>query len=669
MRHFKRIRGTPTQSSGQKLSVFGRYNQAPSHTITRGLNGTLSQISPTTINTRTITAGATYLIAPAVVTELRGNWSDVRGQEINDLDSFGGAVPIPDSVYYPSTFTGERNFTFSTTSATYQKGGFANNVQKQHNLTDSLSVVFGSHQMKFGVDWRRSTINYRPLAINGQAVFQGATGAITGLISQGSITATAGPKDVSTDNWSLYAQDTWKASSKLTLTYGVRWEMNAYPSEKLGRYPTALIGLSDLATATFAPAGTPLWSASHKNFAPRMGAAYQLSNRRGRETILRGGFGLFYDLPYGSTLGAFSNSWPSAGRNRLPAGTPFPYSTASATPPVLSLTPPATSLIVTDSDFRLPLTYQWNVTLERSLGTMQTISAAYIGAAGRRLIRQEQVINPNPLIVTLNIARNAAESDYNALQLQFTRRLSRGLQVLASYSWSHSLDTASNDATSFAPGSVISPALDHSSSDFDIRHSARAAFTYTPTVKSASGIFSALVNHWALDSILTARSATPVNITTTTDVLGLGINAVSRPDLVAGAPLYISDSTVGGGQRFNRAAFFIPAANSKRQGTLGRNAMRGFSVGQIDLAIRREFRMTERATLQFRGELFNILNHPNFADPDGSLGTNGVPNATFGIATTMLGQSLGLGGVSGGLNPLYQVGGPRSVQLSLKVIF
>ena len=652
-----------------KLSVFARYNTAPSNTVSRGLNGTLSQISPTNIDTRTLTAGATYSITPSIVNELRGNWSDVRGHEVNAMDSFGGAVPVPDASYYPSTFGGERNFTFSLTSATYQKGGFANNVQKQLNFIDGLSVVKGSHQMKFGVDFRRSIINYRPLQFNGQAIFQGATGALQGLIFSGAITATAGPKDVGTDNWSLYAQDIWKLDSRLTLTYGLRYELDTYPTEKLGRYPTPLNGLDNPATLSFAPAGTPLWHTKRDNFAPRVGLAYQLTGKPGSETILRGGFGLFYDLPYGSILGAFSNSWPSAVKRAVPAGTPFPYSATVATPPSLSAIPPATSIIAAAPDFRLPLTYQWNVTLERSLGTMQSISVAYIGAAGRRLLRQEQYLNPNPNVTTLFIARNDGNSDYDALQMQFTRRLSRRLQALVAYTWSHSIDNASNDASSFAPGSLVDPSVDRASSDFDIRHNIHAALTYAPHVRSAGRFLSALINNWSADTIFTARSSTPVNITTTTDVLGLGITSSARPDLVSGVPLYLNDPTVGGGQRFNRAAFSIPAANLKRQGTLGRNALRGFAVSQVDFAVRRQFNLTERLNLQFRAEMFNILNHPNFADPSGSLGTNGVPNTLFGISGSSLGQSLGSGGVSGGLNPLYQIGGPRSVQLSMKVQF
>jgi hypothetical protein len=657
-------------SFNSKLSAFARYNRAPSNTITRGLNGgVLSQISPTYINTQTLTFGSIYSITPTIVNDFRGNWSTVRGRQVNALDDFGGAVPIPDELYFPSTFTGQRNFTFSVTSATYQKGGFANNVRGQYNFTDSLLIVSGNHQLKFGVDFRRSLLEFRPLRLNGQAVFSGASGALNGQVLRGVIVSTQGPKDISSDNFSVFAQDAWKASTRLTLTYGVRWDLALYPKEKAGQYPTGVVGLDNPATMTFAPAGTPLWNTPYTNFAPRFGISYQLSQAPGRETVLRGGFGLFYDLPYGSILNAFGQSWPSVGRKNLPAGTIFPYSTANATPLALSSTPPATLLVLSDPDLKLPLTYQWNATVDQSLGRNQVLSLAYVGAAGRRLLRQETLLNPNPRFVQVTVTKNAATSDYNALQAQFNRRLATSIQVLASYTWSHSIDTASNDSAAFAPEAIIDPLIDRASSDFDIRHSFNSAISYNIPTLTAAPVLKQLVRNWAIDSVFSLRTGTPVNVFTTTDVLGLGVPSISRPDLKAGVPLYVDDPLVAGGRRFNRAAFVIPPANSKRQGTLGRNALRGFTIHQLDFALRRQLKLNERWRVQFKGEIFNIFNHPNFADPDGSLGTDGVPNTFFGLSTVMFGRSLGAGNISGGLNPLYQIGGPRSVQLSLKILF
>jgi hypothetical protein len=143
-------------------------------------------------------------------------------------------------------------------------------------------------------------------------------------------------------------------------------------------------------------------------------------------------------------------------------------------------------------------------------------------------------------------------------------------------------------------------------------------------------------------------------------VVGDLVEAV-RPDLVEGVPLYIEDSSVAGGRRINRDAFIIPAG---RQGALRRNALRGFNFSQLDVAFRRQINLGERVNLQLRAEFFNVLNHPNFGDPVSDLNSN-----LFGQSIQMMGRSLGIGGVNGGLSPLYQIGGPRSIQLALKLQF
>ena len=172
----------------------------------------------------------------------------------------------------------------------------------------------------------------------------------------------------------------------------------------------------------------------------------------------------------------------------------------------------------------------------------------------------------------------------------------------------------------------------------------------------------ALTHNWALDGVFTARSATPVDVTYSADI-GYGVYSW-RPDVVPGEPLYLSDPNVAGGWKFNLDAFEIPDTYPGRQGTLGRNVMRGFPIEQLNLTIRREFPLYERARLQFRAEMFNAVNHPSFADPSGAM-----QSTQFGYSTQMLSQSLGRGGVNVGLNPLYQIGGPRSIQLALRVVF
>lgn len=135
-----------------------------------------------------------------------------------------------------------------------------------------------------------------------------------------------------------------------------------------------------------------------------------------------------------------------------------------------------------------------------------------------------------------------------------------------------------------------------------------------------------------------------------------------RPNLVPGVPLWIANPNVAGGREINRAAFSTPVGAV--QGDLGRNALRGFGAAEVDFALRRQFKLHERLALQARADLFNIFNHPNFGSP-----INYLSSPLFGQSTQMLGASLGTGGQNGGLNPLYQIGGPRSAQLALKLVF
>ena len=358
---------------------------------------------------------------------------------------------------------------------------------------------------------------------------------------------------------------------------------------------------------------------------------------------------------------------------------PFPLSDTDAAPQPLPdpSNPVAANTVGFDPDFKLPRTYQWNLALEQSLGSNQTISATYVGAVGRRLLRIEQLRSPNPSFFIVDIVRNAATSDYHALQLQFDRRLSRGLQALASYTWSHSIDIASEDSRiGAAPAGFTDPNTDRGSSNFDVRHSFSAAVTYNIPTPSAGAVGRAVLGDWSIDTIVTARSATPVDL-----VEGFGASVppfflVQRPDLVPGVPLYLDDPTAPGGRRFNdtidpslplgcKGAFCPPAG---AQGTLGRNVLRGFGMWQVDFALRRQFNFTERLNLQFRAEFFNLFNHPNFGDPCCSQGNN-LSSPSFGQSLQMLGQSLGAGGIFGGFNPLYQVGGPRSIQIALKLQF
>jgi hypothetical protein len=179
----------------------------------------------------------------------------------------------------------------------------------------------------------------------------------------------------------------------------------------------------------------------------------------------------------------------------------------------------------------------------------------------------------------------------------------------------------------------------------------------------AGRFVNAILNNWFADGIVHAQSGLPVDVTGTTFAID-GVYMYSRPDLVVGVPFYIDDPKVAGGRRFNSAAFKAPPADPlfptklARQGTFGRNVLRALPVWQADIALGRSFNFTERWKLQFKAEAFNIFNHPNFG-----YYTSSYTSSSFGIPTSTFASNIG------GLNALYQMGGPRSIQLSLKLSF
>ena len=645
-----------------KLSLFGRYNYAPSGTVRRGGQfgeSSLNTVAQTEFSTQTLTLGSMQSFTPTLSNDLRFNYSRTRSDTFRALDGFGGAVPPAESLLFPS-FASPQDAAFlffvnSGSRTSFAVGKAQKNLQVQVNMVDNLSLIAGSHQLKFGVDYRRITPIRGALTYSQLAQYASVATLLAGQGPSVGVSQLQPDVGLIFDNFSAYGQDAWKVTSRLTLTYGLRWEVNPPPSFKNAEPPFALTGVDNPAALALAPRGAPLYKTTYANFAPRVGVSYQLSQKQGTETVLRGGVGIFYDLGNAAT-GGIPNTFPyQTSKSLLNASLPLDEASARPAPFTTDL-PVSSNFMGVNPDLKLPRAYQWNIAVERSLGANQTVSASYVGAVGRRLIRTDFLFAPSPSFTSsVLLVKDTASSDYHAMQLQFQRRLSRGLQTLASYAWSHSIDDASGDTSGLGRDRGRGP------SDFDIRHSFSSAITYNIPTLLHNGFGQAVLGDWSLDALAVARTAAPVSVIARVATLPSGDVLNVRPNHVQGAPLYLDDPSVAGGRRINRLAFSTPPAG--QQGNLGRNALRGFSVWQADLALRRQFKLTERLRLQLRAEFFNIFNHPSFANPNGNLS-----QATFGESTKMFGSSLsGSGGA--GLSPLYQVGGPRSIQLAVKIQF
>ena len=651
-----------------RITIFGRYNDVPSSLAVRGgAQYEYSNVQHLRYRTQTATVGSTETLTPQSTNEVRFNYSRSSAHAFFTMDDFGGATPPPDSALFPSGYSPQNAFFLfygdtNPHGLKFLTGELGDNLQQQINVTDNLSHTVGTHRLKFGVDYRRLNPESGLAPYESQAIFLSLANVQANTMPEAAVVSRTADTQLVFQNWSLFAQDTWKATRSLTLTYGVRWEYNGAPTSPNGTLPFTVAGVDNLATMTLAPQGTPLWKAQKDDFAPRLGIAWQVLPN----LVVRAGAGIFYDLGY-SEVADGSSAFPFS-QEKLLLGVPFPLGAAQAAPPPFTTNPPVSYLAVVNPNHVLPRTYEWNWAVEKSLGQSDVVTVTYLGAAGRKLMRQDVYIAPNPNFTgEFDLMSNDADSSYQALQAEFRHRLTRGLQTLLSYTWAHAIDDDSSDAyfANVPPGEAPL-SQERGSSDYDIRQTFSGAVSYNfPSI--GRGIWKLITGNSSADAIVYARTAPPVNVVTGKDpfpsgAAETGAYGAFRPNLVSGVPLWISNPDVAGGKEINAAAFTIPTGAV--QGDLGRNALRGFGANELDLALGKELKLGERLTLQVRGDYFNILNHPNFGPP-----TNYLSSPLFGQATQMLGTSLGSGGQNGGLNPLYQIGGPRSVQVAVKFLF
>lgn len=660
-------------------SMFLRYAVAPSDGLSRGEG---SQ-TPNVLNSRdmrpqSLTGSLVSIVSPNIVNDLRVNVTRTSLFASSAMDAFGGATPLTAAQMFPTGVTADDGqFTLNVAGLSgYSHGAQTATIQRQFNAVESLAVTAGTHQYKIGVDFRMLTPTYRYKLYGQSAVFNGlraANGSTdTAIVSTGSLlsgTATSATVSASvpevnpmTINNSVYVQDTARLSRTSTFTFGARWDVNPPPKSRGGDKPYAMCA-EELGSCAITQQ-LPLYDTRWSNIALRVGLATQLSDKPGRELTLRAGWGVFHDIGYGASTNAFTGAPYVSTRNLVLAA--FPLTAANTALPALPQGAPYGQVSAAERGLQSPSIRQWNLTLERNFGASQTVSAGVVGSRGSRLLRTETSRAATYAYDVLRLATNGAESNYNALQMQYRRRLSRGLQAQASYTWGHSLDSASSDSA-FGGGfrSLFDGQLGNS--DFDVRHTVSGVVSYNlPAPRQ--GALRPLLAGWWTDGIFTARTGLPFDVigftaipevldTTTGALTTRGLFAQVRPDLT-GLPLWIADPSVPGGQRLNPAAFSIPT--DFRQRSLGRNVIRGHALAQADLSLRRVFRLGERATVSFAAQALNVLNRANFANPSATEGLN-LASPNFGVVTNIVTDAAGGG--------YFSRGGPRSVQFSLRLGF
>jgi hypothetical protein len=632
------------QAIGSRISLFGRYSDAPSDNQFGAF-----QVNHIDLRFQSLTLGLTVRPTARTTFTVRANESQSSAYS---LWNGGGGATGPGCQLQPLT----TSFLHVTEGCDYLVrftiGGIGQLVsgeeggrrQRQFQTTGSLGVHLVKHDAQMGADYRRVV-----------AIRHDATAAlgviaddVTALQSQQNVwvaQSAAVDESAGVTELSLWVLDTWRAATRLTLTAGLRWEFSPAPIPDPATYfldysTGTVMRFSQISTLCCPPV-TALWPTSYRDFAPRLGLAWRITGDG--KTVLRAGSGLYYD------------SSMSIAADSINGG---PLSVASYRG-TIAIYPSELSYAFLPN-LRLPAAAQWNMALERALGAHDTLSAGYVGSAGYDLIRREVGGAGSSATSWIALTTNNGHSGYNAFEAQYRRRFTGGMNGLASYTWSHAIDNDSSDA--FLLWAGFATPSDRGASDFDLRHSFTTTLSYTVPQSHPEKGWRRLAGGWSVNTVLRVRSGFPITVLESEEYTGISLTNAFRPLLLLSQPLWLADSNAPGGRRMNPAAYLLmPTA---QQGDLGRNAISGFGMMQLDAALSRDFALREKVALQFRVDAFNALNHPNFADP-----VRYLDNPLFGQSASMLNMMLGTGSPGSGLSPLLGTGGPRMLQLGVRLHF
>jgi Carboxypeptidase regulatory-like domain/TonB dependent receptor/TonB-dependent Receptor Plug Domain len=640
-----------------KFAVFFRYGDAPSYSQTRELySQTTNQLG-----SRTFSLGAHSQLTPNVNNELRFGFASNNSKVHSMTEDYfpgGPGTDLNSALGVPAWYSSVSSQAYIHIVGVGDSESYTNTAYgslHQWNLRDNFNVQAGRHLLKLGMDERRVASHLHPAALSVQADFLDRDSMLNNSVSDLVVTAT-NPANPILNQFSLFAQDDWKMSKALSLSLGLRWDLAPPPKGEHGQDAYTILGdISTPSSLRVAPRGTRLWHTGWYNFAPRVGVAWAENSEPGKELIVRAGGGVFFDASNQPALRAFSGL--GFANSIHFAGQPLPV-----TPAELNVPPPGsspysgTNAFAFPSHLQLPYSWQWNIALEKALGRSQTLTASYVGASGQRLLEEQRrnVNQANPNLGDITFYPHGLTSSYEAMQLKFQRSLVQGVQTLVSYTWAHALDYGSTD-----------PAfpLIHGNSDLDVRHNLETAISWDLPRPAGNYLTRNLFGGWRLDGRVLARTGFPVDLGGNFFLDSITGNTYSSGvDLIPNRPLYMHGSGFPGGRIFNgginaaNPAFALPQGDA--QGDAPRNLVRGFSALQGNVGVRRTFHLHDALNLQVGGEMFNVTNHPNFGYIDPYL-----PDLLFGQPTKLLNQSFGTTG------SIYQQGGPRSMQISLRLTF
>lgn len=635
------------QNIGSRVRLSYRY-QRQVGTI---LNGNAIPVNGVTtpLVTDNHTVSYTHTITPTLVSDVRFGRNFFDSQTVNPFYSqgitdAGTQLGIP-GFDADSRFEnpGIPDFNISGFSGLNMSGTNWFQDDKTWQFSGQISWTRGSHTIMAGAEFRK-LITGREAGNSPRGTFT-FNNSFTGYapasfvlgIPQSLVTPLEQVRGIVAE-WrdGFFVLDNWQVSRKLTLNYGIRYELPTVPYSVNGYH--TLLNAEQTAPRPANPPepGLKFIAPNHKNWAPRFGFAYRISDK----TVLRGGFGIYYN-PNQTNSFTFLNGNPPFGLSTTYTSDPARPTLSLANPtPQDSQAPPPIPNWVTDN-WNLPTAYmnQWSFGIARELWRNAGFETQYLGSHSLHLDRSYYNNTPAPgpgsvasrrpnrLFGQIRTIQNDLIANYEGLSFILRQRFTRGLQIQANYTWSHTLDVSSDSNNGGAPMDPYDWRRDYGNSNWDIRHRFVASYVWDiPFLSGSTNWLGRVFGNWQLNGITTLQSGRPFNVSIGEDRANTAPGSVQRPNAVGVASASCNGSRLIG--CVDASAFALPALYS--YGTAGRNILRGPHLYSTDLSIFKNIPITERFKFQFRAESFNVFNSPMFSNPSANFSNL----ATFGNITS-----------------------------------
>ena len=708
------------QHIGQNDLLTGRYyfgdssQSAPLAIVGGDVLPGFNTVVPTRV--QVVSLSYTHVITPRLLSEIRGGWN-----------RFAESFSAQDSSLNPASLglnTTNADFTgVDNGLPVINVGGFAGlgssksdprgRVDSNVHYLSNFAYNRGSHNWKFGYEFRRTTVNqYFDLNHRGTLDFNSLGDFLAGNITGGgSQTAGTSHRHTYQNSFAFYLQDNFRVSHRLTLNYGLRWDYYGVIGEKNDLF-SILNSSYDLVEVGTSGAPSSLYPKDFHNFSPRFGAAYDVFGTG--KTVFRLGYGFAYDafsqdffagqIPYVSSnagplfndVGPSPISYGSAASNVLQpevcggfGAIPVPNSSL-CTGPIFGGFGPV-DVFTVDQGLRTPYVQNYNLNIEQQVNSKTALSIAYVGSSGRKLFRFIDLNQGSPAtgvrpLTALGLPygyvldfQSSAISNYNSLQMRLNVRDLHGFTSTANYTFSHSIDTASDgqDYTPFQaqPQNSFNPRGDRSNSGFDVRQ--RFSWLWDYRIPEAHSLH-LVSGGWSISGVVSLVTGMPFSVLDYDNFNNTG-EYYERPDLVgnpfagsSGPANYLHLSAFAASCNWNASDMGCdPITPNYHFGTSARNGFYGPHYRNFDFSLNKDTKLTERVSMQLRADFFNLFNHPNFANP--VLPSFNVLWTQNGInANTGQGQNffpLTVTPDVGAQNPFLGGGGPRDIQVSARFSF